>query len=119
MAHSSILGADPVPEIPAGRSRDELGPSDTSDSGSDARHPGGKSAATGTAGAEDTWQEAQESDTDATSTGEAASAVEGETILDGADIAPDRIVDAAQAGVTDGPEDPLAESDEPEKKRPG
>ena len=116
MAHSSILGADSVPEIPAGRSRDELGPSDTSDSGSDGRYPGGKPATAEGAGAENTWQEAQGSDTDSASTGEAASALEGEGVLDGADIAPDQIVDAAQAGVTEGPDAPLSEPDELESK---
>jgi len=67
-------------------------------------------------GLQNAYPQAQESDTDATSTGEAASAVEGEDVLDGADIAPDQIVDAAQAGVTAGPLDSLSESDEPEKK---
>ena len=36
MAYSSILGADPAPSQPSGRSSDLLGPSDSSDTGSDA-----------------------------------------------------------------------------------
>jgi hypothetical protein len=35
MAHSPLLGGDPAPRVPGGRSTDVLGPSDTSDSGSD------------------------------------------------------------------------------------
>lgn len=35
MAHSPLLGGDPAPRVPSGRSTDVLGPSDTSDSGSD------------------------------------------------------------------------------------
>jgi len=36
MAYSSILGADTAPIQPSGRDADLLGPSDSSDSGSDA-----------------------------------------------------------------------------------
>ena len=36
MAYSSIMGADKAPLFPSGRSADLLGPSDNSDSGSDA-----------------------------------------------------------------------------------
>lgn len=35
MGHSPLLGTDPVPSEPAGRDSGSLGPSDTSDSGSD------------------------------------------------------------------------------------
>ena len=38
MAQSSILGADIAPMQPSGRSADMLGPSDSSDSGSDAHN---------------------------------------------------------------------------------
>lgn len=74
MAYSSILGGDPAPAHPRGRGSDLLGPSDNSDSGSDA---------IGT----------QESngDSDAVGTGERG-AVDGADPVDGADIAPDRIV---------------------------
>ena len=37
MAYSSILGGDRAPAQPSGRGSDLLGPSDSSDSGSDAR----------------------------------------------------------------------------------
>ncbi len=74
MAYSSIMGADRAPLQPTGRSSDLLGPSDNSDSGSDAQ---------GTA-------EIQ-GDSDAYGTGERG-AVAGTDTTDGSDILPDRIV---------------------------
>ena len=76
MAYSSILGGDPAPEQPSGRSSDLLGPSDSSDTGSDAL---------GT-------QEIH-ADSDGSGTGERG-AVYGDEAVEGADIAPDRIVRA-------------------------
>ncbi len=76
MAYSSILGADPAPAQPSGRSSDLLGPSDSSDTGSDAL---------GT-------QEVH-ADSDGGGTGERG-AVYGADAIEGADIAPDRIVRA-------------------------
>jgi hypothetical protein len=91
MGTSSILGAGRAPTQAAGRDTDALGPSDSSDSGSDiqgepsldtrsdreeilsaphSRHPG---------------------DTDAAGTGERGSALPDERVRDGDDISPDRI----------------------------
>ena len=74
MAFSSILGADKAPIQPSGRSSDLLGPSDNSDSGSDAL---------GT--------EEIHGDSDSTGTGErgVVSGVDGK---EGGDILPDRVV---------------------------
>jgi hypothetical protein len=93
MAYSSILGGDPAPAQPSGRSSDLLGPSDNSDSGSDAL---------GT-------QEIH-GDSDGSGTGERG-AVDGIDAVEGADIAPDRVVrlDAGEdeddlgAGIDSGP----------------
>lgn len=74
MAYSSILGADPAPAQPAGRGSDALGPSDNSDSGSDA---------IGT--------REVHADSDGPGTGERGG-VAGIDAEEGADIAPDRVV---------------------------
>lgn len=74
MAYSSILGADKAPAQASGRDSDALGPSDNSDSGSDAL---GTSEANG--------------DSDASGTGERG-AVFGPDAEIGGDILPDRIV---------------------------
>ncbi|MFL6692286.1 MAG: hypothetical protein ACJ8GO_04940 [Ramlibacter sp.] len=94
MAYSSILGADRAPTQPSGRGSDLLGPSDNSDSGSDAL---------GT-------QEIH-ADSDGTGTGERG-AVFGPDAVEGGDIAPDRVMrmsagaegdDDLGAAVDDGP----------------
>ncbi len=74
MAFSSILGANPAPVVPAGRGSDLLGPSDNSDSGSDAL---GTHEVHG--------------DSDAMGTGERG-VVSGADGKDGSDILPDRVV---------------------------
>ena len=74
MAYSSIMGADTAPSQPAGRGSDLLGPSDNSDSGSDA------------AGTEEVH-----GDSDSTGTGERG-VVSGMDTLEGCDILPDRVV---------------------------
>ncbi len=74
MAYSSILGANPAPVVPAGRGSDLLGPSDNSDSGSDAM---GTSEIHG--------------DSDAMGTGERG-VVSGVDAREGSDILPDRVV---------------------------
>ena len=89
MATSSILGGERAAEQSSGRDTDALGPSDISDSGSDARH----------ARAFDELGEGEvggdpadlASDTDSTGTGERAAADHDRRVVDGADIAPDRI----------------------------
>jgi hypothetical protein len=77
MAYSSIMGAEVAPGNPSGRDADLLGPSDNSDSGSDA---------IGTA-------EAHE-DSDSVGTG-SRGAVAGPDAREGADILPDRVVNLA------------------------
>ena len=76
MSYSSILGAAKAPSVPAGRDSDLLGPSDNSDSGSDAL---GTSELHG--------------DSDSAGTGErAASAEDNGQAEPGQDILPDRVV---------------------------
>jgi hypothetical protein len=83
MAYSSILGADSAPEQPSGRDAELLGPSDNSDSGSD------------TIGTDEAH-----ADSDAVGTGERGSVAPGED-HEGADILPDRVVNAADAGLAE------------------
>lgn len=96
MSQSSILGGDRAPQQARGRDAETLGPSDTSDSGSDVQ------------GATRLKTDAEEgelggatpidlaSDSDSTGTGERAEAVP-EGARDGADIAPDRIARSKDA----------------------
>ena len=74
MSYSSIMGADTAPIQPSGRDSGMLGPSDNSDSGSDAQ------------GTDEAY-----ADSDAVGTGERASATPGEG-REGADILPDHVV---------------------------
>lgn len=74
MSYSSLMGADTAPAIPSGRSGDLLGPSDNSDSGSDAV---GSSEVHG--------------DSDSAGTGERGEA-SGRDTKEGGDILPDRVV---------------------------
>lgn len=78
MAYSSILGAELAPAQPSGRDSGLLGPSDNSDSGSDAV---GTSEVHG--------------DSDAAGTGERGS-VDPREGREGADILPDHIVQAGE-----------------------
>ena len=78
MAYSSILGADTAPEQPAGRDSRALGPSDNSDSGSDA------------AGTDELH-----ADSDSVGTGERGAVTPNVEGREGGDIAPDRVVMAS------------------------
>jgi hypothetical protein len=99
MATSSILGGDRAPLNPSGRDTDALGPSDSSDSGSDVQGERGFDALDdGQIGGD---RADLRSDSDASGTGERGSAVNDSDIVEGADIAPDRI------GVIDGATDDL------------
>src|SRR4029079_17553487 len=94
MARSSISGADRAPTQAQGRDVEALGPSDTSDSGSDVQgelelappidldNPSGGSVHPG-------WQ----SDSDAAGTGERGAALLDEEAREGGDILPDQITD--------------------------
>jgi len=73
MSQSSILGADIAPTQPSGRGADVLGPSDSSDTGSDA---------TGTSEIH--------GDSDAAGTGERGAVTPGDA-REGGDILPDRV----------------------------
>jgi hypothetical protein len=89
MATSSILGGDHAPARPRGTGVDALGPSDTSDSGSDVLGDRNH-AALPDEGAEGAFPLAHDSDTDAAGTGERASADATAPRVD-ADILPDRV----------------------------
>ena len=97
MSHSSILGGDRAPQQAPGRDAETLGPSDSSDSGSDVH------GATRMKTAPEEGEEAggampvvEGSDTDAEGTGERAEAVP-EGARDGAGTAPDRIARSKDA----------------------
>lgn len=91
MGRSSILGADRAPTQAAGRDTDALGPSDTSDSGSDIQ---GEPFLYESSPEDERLGAARtdhSSDSDAAGTGERHSALPDEDVRDGADILPDRI----------------------------
>ena len=96
MSHSSILGGERAPQQASGRSADTLGPSDTSDSGSDIQ--GATRLKTDTEEGElgGATPIDLNSDSDASGTGERAEAVP-EGARDGADISPDRIARSQDA----------------------
>lgn len=101
MAQNIILGADRAPQIPPGHDIDALGPSDTSDTGSDVQGtviPGEipqhlDDLHTRHESEDSLRQEIHRADSDTTATGERASAILSENLRDGGDIAPDQIVD--------------------------
>ena len=102
MAHSSILGGERAAVYPSGRGSDLLGPSDSSDSGSDAMGELGPDQI--------------DSDTDRNGTGERASADLRDS-GSGVDILPDHVDRASRGGAggdldVDGIADD--EDDEPE-----
>ena len=89
MATSSILGGERAPLTSSGRDTDALGPSDSSDSGSDVQGERGFDALDdGQFGGD---RADLRSDSDASGTGERGSAVHDSEVVEGADIAPDRI----------------------------
>jgi len=96
MSHSSILGGDRAPQQARGRDAETLGPSDTSDSGSDIQ--GASRLKTDTEEGElgGATPISNDSDSDSMGTGERAEAVP-EGARDGADISPDRIARSKDA----------------------
>ncbi|MEO7116183.1 MAG: hypothetical protein ABIZ18_10005 [Caldimonas sp.] len=96
MSHSSILGGERAPQQAKGRDDETLGPSDTSDSGSDIQ--GASRLKTDTEEGElgGATPISNSSDSDSMGTGERAEAVP-EGARDGADIAPDRIASSRDA----------------------
>lgn len=110
MARSSITGADKAPKQAEGRDVEALGPSDSSDSGSDVqgelelaspidldRSVGGQE------------QPGLESDSDAEGTGERGAALTDEEADEGSDILPDSV--RSLAGEADASEDVDAEAE--------
>ena len=135
---------DTTGETPPRRSRAgtrELGPSDSSDSGSDLVGPGGSASDIGIAGPLDTRSHLAaprsagadvgdanlDSDSDRNGTGERAAAGRDTSVESGADIAPDRIIElgkADQEASLDGfeltePEQDETEADDPDAVRSG
>ena len=96
MATSSILGGDPAPMKPKGKDADSLGPSDSSDSGSDVRGERPMPTAPDNPGEWGTVTIATDSDSDTAGTGERASAA-GDGPRDAPDISPDRVVGTGDA----------------------
>lgn len=113
MSNSSILGGDTAASHSAGKDVDALGPSDSSDSGSDVQ--GERAMATRPDLPDELGAIPVDggSDSDSVGTGERASA-EGNDGRDGADILPDRIIDGPE-GLADEDLDALGPlDDEPE-----
>jgi hypothetical protein len=104
MATSSILGGERAPTRPSGRDTDVLGPSDSSDTGSDVQGERGFDALDeGEIGGDRADLAA---DTDASGTGERGAAVHDTDIPEGADIAPDRVASIDPQG-EDGELEPI------------
>lgn len=95
MTESSITGGTPAPAQPAGRDIDALGPSDSTDSGSDVQTDRNRAALPDEA-SEGAIPVQHGSDTDASGTGERASADPTEVASD-ADILPDRLGELASS----------------------
>ena len=105
MARSSILGADRAPAQAPGRDSGALGPSDSSDSGSDIQ---GQLDLRGGRDEFGTVQPGPGSDSDAEGTGERGPAGYGEHVREAGDIAPDhvrRISEEALSGDTEASEE--------------
>ncbi len=100
MANSSILGGTLPPQQHSGTGIDRLGPSDSSDSGSDVQGELPMATSPDNPGEWGAVPAHQRSDSDAMGTGERGAAAGSETV-DGADILPDRIVDEDGAEVSD------------------
>ena len=99
---STIRGSTPPPTRASGKDADALGPSDSSDSGSDIQ--GERPMATRPDNENELGATVADlaSDSDASGTGERASA-DGDDPLDGEDIMPDRIIDDPNPNASDDP----------------
>ncbi|MDM0111384.1 hypothetical protein QTI66_04440 [Variovorax sp. J22R133] len=89
MSNSSILGGEHAPTYPGGTDIDALGPSDSSDSGSDVQSDRNRSALPDD-GAQGALPISHDSSSDAAGTGERASA-QADAPASDADVMPDRI----------------------------
>ena len=117
MGTSSILGANRAPSQATGRDTDALGPSDSSDSGSDIQNEPGLDAQSDREEILSAPHTDHPGDTDAGGTGERSSALPDERVRDGDDIFPDRIghfngVDSADDLTMEEDLDDLTEDDE-------
>ncbi len=92
MSNSSFMGGSEAPTYAPGRDVDALGPSDTSDSGSDIQGETQMPTAPDNAAEWGALTTGGDNDSDALGTGERASAT-GDAGRDGADILPDRVFD--------------------------
>lgn len=117
MATSSILGASQAPTHASGRDADLLGPSDSSDSGADIQgqlhletEDDFESRAAAISGAGNTDPGA---DSDTAGTGERGSATP-DRVVDGADVAPDRVVLSAQESLDLDSDPDLVALDDPQ-----
>ena len=119
MATSSILGGESAAARASGRDSDALGPSDSSDSGSDVQGERAMPTGADNPGELGAMPLDLDSDSDSMGTGERASAA-GDSGRDGADILPDHIVggdspetdEPFDAGPSEGVEDIADESDD-------
>jgi hypothetical protein len=117
MATSSSQGGEHVPERPAGSDVDALGPSDSSDSGSDVRQQRRMATAPDTPDELGAVTARGDSTTDALGTGERASAAGDAEGRSGADIVPDRTDELASDADIEG--DAQADIErEPPRARP-
>ncbi|MDI1260633.1 hypothetical protein [Aquabacterium sp.] len=114
MAKSSIFGTHQAPRHAPGHDADALGPSDSSDSGSDIQgelHLETDDFETLSAAISGAGNTALTSDTDAGGTGERGSAVP-EHIREGGDISPDRVILSGEEALETNPD--LVSIDDPE-----
>lgn len=95
MATSSIQGGETVPARPSGTDVDALGPSDSTDSGSDVQHERRMPTDPDNAGELGSLPARRRSTTDAQGTGERASAIGDVEDTEGPDIVPDHVEDLA------------------------
>jgi len=101
MATSSITGGQRAPSQASGRDVQALGPSDSSDSGSDVQGELDLASPIDLDQATAGNHPGIESDSDSGGTGERGSALLDEEASEGADILPDRIQDMADLGEED------------------
>lgn len=114
MARSSIFGTEQAPRHASGRDADALGPSDSSDTGSDIQgelHLETDDFETLSAAISGAGNTALRSASDAGGTGERGSAVP-EHIHEGGDISPDRVILSSEEALQTNPE--LVSIDDPE-----
>ena len=101
MATNSITGADRAPSQASGRDVEALGPSDSSDSGSDVQGELDLASPTDLDEITAATQPGMDSDSDSGGTGERGSALLDEDAREGNDILPDRVQDMADGADDD------------------